>query len=160
VLPLWGAERNELKFMAVGPVAAIGQFAFLALAFASLTYLYVVSDFSVANVAQNSHSAKPLLYKISGVWSNHEGSMVLWVLILALFGAMVSIFGTNLPPGLRARVLAVQGWIGVAFLAFILFTSNPFLRLSPVPADGNGLNPSFISVMSASPWPSPSPSRR
>ncbi len=67
--------------------------------------------------------------------------MVLWVLILALFGAMVALFGTNLPPGLRARVLAVQGWIGVAFLTFILFTSNPFLRLSPVPADGNGLNP-------------------
>ena len=140
-LPLWGAGRDDPRFMAVGPVAAVGQFAFLAIAFASLTYLYVVSDFSVENVAQNSHSAKPLLYKISGVWSNHEGSMVLWVLILALFGAMVALFGTNLPPGLRARVLAVQGWIGIAFLAFILFTSNPFLRLSPVPADGNGLNP-------------------
>ena len=99
------------------------------------------SDFSVLNVAENSHTDKPLLYKITGVWGNHEGSMLLWVFILALFGAAVAVFGGNLPPALRARVLAVQGMIGVGFLLFILFTSNPFLRLDPAPADGNGLNP-------------------
>ena len=141
IVPLVGAARNDRSFMALGRAAAVGQFAFVAIAFLSLTYLYVVSDFSVANVAQNSHSAKPLLYKISGVWSNHEGSMVLWVLILALFGMMVSVFGANLPPSLRARVLGIQGLIAAAFLLFILFTSNPFLRVLPAPADGNGLNP-------------------
>ena len=101
----------------------------------------MTSDFSVANVVANSHSAKPLIYKISGVWGNHEGSMLLWALILALFGAAVALFGANLPDTLRARVLAIQALIGVGFLAFLLFTSNPFERLSPAPADGNGLNP-------------------
>ena len=86
-------------------------------------------DFSVPNVAENSHSAKPLLYKISGVWGNHEGSMLLWVLILALFGAAVALFGSNLPPNLKSRVLSVQGSIGFAFLLFIVLASNPFLRL-------------------------------
>src|SRR5207302_344305 len=104
-------------------------------------HAYAVSDFSLANVAANSNSTKPLLYKLSGVWSNHEGSMLLWVFILALFGAAVALFGQNLPPALRARVLAVQAMIGVGFLLFILLTSNPFLRLWPVPADGMGLNP-------------------
>jgi cytochrome c-type biogenesis protein CcmF len=102
---------------------------------------YVTSDFSVATVVDNSHSTKPLLYKITGVWGNHEGSMLLWVLILSLCGAAVAWFGTNLPPALRARVLAVQGMIGVGFLLFILLTSNPFLRLEPAPLDGNGMNP-------------------
>jgi len=101
----------------------------------------VTSDFSVVNVVANSHSAKPLIYKISGVWGNHEGSMLLWALILALFGAAVALFGNNLPDSLRARVLGVQALIGVGFLAFILFTSNPFERISPAPPDGNGLNP-------------------
>ena len=112
-----------------------------ALAFGCLTWAFVVSDFTVSLVVQSSHSAKPLLYKLTGVWGNHEGSMVLWVLILALFGAAIATFGDNLPPALRARVLAVQAMIGVAFLAFIVFTSNPFLRVFPPPADGNGLNP-------------------
>ncbi len=91
-------------------------------------HAYVTSDFSVLNVVENSHTDKPLLYKITGVWGNHEGSMLLWVFMLALFGAAVALFGDNLPPALRARVLAVQGMIGVGFLLFILFTSNPFLR--------------------------------
>ncbi|HBB84630.1 MAG TPA: heme lyase NrfEFG subunit NrfE, partial [Sulfitobacter sp.] len=86
-------------------------------------------------------SAKPMLYKISGTWGNHEGSMLLWVLIVALFGAMAAWFGGNLPPRLRARVLSVQAAIGVAFLAFILFTSNPFLRMGTPPFDGQDLNP-------------------
>ena len=93
------------------------------------------------NVAENSHSAKPLLYKMTGVWGNHEGSMLLWVLILALFGALVAAFGGNLPDRLKALVLSVQAWIAVAFLLFILFTSNPFVRLSPAPIEGNDLNP-------------------
>ncbi|MEO1293305.1 MAG: heme lyase CcmF/NrfE family subunit, partial [Pseudomonadota bacterium] len=107
----------------------------------ALTHAFVTSDFSVALVAQHSHSAKPMLYKVSGVWGNHEGSMLLWVLILALFGAMVGWFGTNLPVGLKARTLSVQAMIGIAFLAFILFTSNPFERLPIAPSDGNDLNP-------------------
>ncbi|MBT7526363.1 MAG: heme lyase CcmF/NrfE family subunit, partial [Rhodospirillales bacterium] len=139
--PLIGAQKNNAVLMDMGRMAAMAQFLFVALAFAALTHAFVVSDFSVAIVVANSHSAKPWLYKLTGVWGNHEGSMVLWVFILSLFGACVGTFGTNLPPTLRARVLAVQGMIGVGFLLFILTTSNPFLRLDPVPADGRGLNP-------------------
>jgi len=141
VLPLVGAARNDGALMELGRSAAVAQFGFVALAFACLMQSYVASDFSVRTVAENSNSAMPLLYKISGTWGNHEGSMVLWVLILSLFGACVATFGRNLPPPLRARVLAVQAMIGVAFLAFIVFTSNPFLRLDPAPPDGNDLNP-------------------
>jgi len=141
VVPLYGASRGEPALMALGGSTAIGQFALVALAFVALAHAYVTSDFSLATVAENSHSSKPLLYKITGVWSNHEGSMVLWVLILTLFGAAVAWFGTGLPPDLRARVLAVQGMIGAGFFAFILFTSNPFLRLEPAPLDGRGMNP-------------------
>jgi cytochrome c-type biogenesis protein CcmF len=140
-LPLIGAARQEPALVALARPAALAQFVFVGTAFFALMHAYAVSDFSVLNVAANSHSAKPLLYKLSGVWSNHEGSMLLWVFILALFGAAVALFGRNLPPELRARVLAVQAMIGVGFLLFILLTSNPFLRLVPVPADGNGLNP-------------------
>jgi cytochrome c-type biogenesis protein CcmF len=136
-----GARHRAGGPGALGEAAAAGHLLFLAISYLALTYAYVTSDFSILNVAQNSHSAKPLLYKISGVWGNHEGSMMLWVLILAIFGASVVFFGRNLPPGLRARVLGVQGMIGAAFIAFILFTSNPFLRLFPTPEDGNGLNP-------------------
>lgn len=141
ILPLIGASRGSVPLMASARSMASGQFVFVLIAFLALTYAYLVSDFSVYNVVQNSHSAKPLLYKITGVWSNHEGSMLLWVLILALFGFLVAAFGAALPPSLRARVLAIQGMIGAAFLAFILFTSNPFLRLANPPADGQGMNP-------------------
>jgi cytochrome c-type biogenesis protein CcmF len=122
-------------------MAAVAQLALVALSFVALTNAYLVSDFSVLNVADNSHSAKPLIYKIAGVWGNHEGSMLLWVLILALFGALVALFGTHLPASLRARVLAVQGSVGFAFLLFLLFSSNPFLRLANPPIEGSGLNP-------------------
>ena len=115
--------------------------ALVALAFAMLVAAYVVSDFSVATVAENSHSSVPLVFKISGVWGNHEGSMLLWALILALFGALVAVLGNGLPDRLHARVLSVQGLIATAFLAFIVFTSNPFLRLDPAPAEGQDLNP-------------------
>ena len=127
--------------MGVAQPAAIAQFIAILIAFGALTHAYVTSDFSVINVAENSHSLKPLLYKISGVWGNHEGSMILWVLILALFGFAVAQFGIHLPPTLKARVLSVQASIGVAFLGFILLTSNPFLRLNPAPIDGRDLNP-------------------
>ena len=140
-LPLVGASRGDVKLMALGRMAALTQAFLILLAFGALTQAYVTSDFSVANVVANSHSAKPLMYKISGVWGNHEGSMLLWALILALFGAAVAVFGNNLPQSLRARVLAVQALIGVGFLAFLLFTSNPFERLNVGPLDGNGLNP-------------------
>jgi len=141
VLPLVGAHRNERRLMAFADRAAIAQFVLIALSFAALTYVFVTSDFSVKLAAQHSHTAKPLLYKISGVWANHEGSMLLWVLILSLFGALVPVFGKGLPESLKARALAVQGMIGAGFLAFILFTSNPFMRLETVPLDGMGLNP-------------------
>jgi cytochrome c-type biogenesis protein CcmF len=141
IVPLLGAHRRDAAAMAVGSYAALGQLALIALAFGCLTYTFVTSDFSNSTAAANSHTAKPLLYKVSGVWGNHEGSMLLWVLILALFGAAVAHFGLNIPKTLRARVLAVQGAIGAGFLAFILFTSNPFARLSPAPLEGNGLNP-------------------
>jgi cytochrome c-type biogenesis protein CcmF len=141
VLPLVGAQRGESALMATAKPAALAQLALTALAFACLMHSFVVSDFTVKNVVMNSHSAKPMLYKVSGTWGNHEGSMVLWALILALFGGCVAAFGRNLPPGLKARTLAVQGMIGVAFLAFIVFTSNPFERVIPPPPDGNDLNP-------------------
>lgn len=140
-VPLIGAQRNDPALMALAQPTAIVQALFIATAFLSLTYAFVVSDFSVANVVENSHSAKPLIYKISGVWGNHEGSMLLWVLILSVFGGAVAVFGDNLPSRLRARVLSVQGMIGAGFLAFVLFTSNPFERIYPPAADGNGLNP-------------------
>ncbi|BAQ17977.1 heme lyase CcmF/NrfE family subunit [Methyloceanibacter caenitepidi] len=141
VLPIVGTRFNDPRLAAVSVPAAQIQFLLVCIAFAALTAAYVTSDFSVLNVWQNSHSAKPMLYKISGVWGNHEGSMVLWVLILALFGAAVATFGSNLPRRLQANVLAVQGSIAVAFLLFIVTTSNPFLRVDSPPFDGQGLNP-------------------
>ncbi len=140
-LPVIGARLNDRVLMGIAEPAALAQFVFVALSFAALTALYVTSDFSVLNVFENSHSAKPLIYKISGVWGNHEGSMLLWVLILALFGALVAVFGRNLPPSLRANVLGVQSWIAAAFQLFILATSNPFARLTPAPFEGRDLNP-------------------
>lgn len=141
IVPMWGARTGDVRMMATGEPAALAQFILLLLSFCALTYAYVTSDFSVANVTANSHSAKPLIYRISGVWGNHEGSMLLWVLILALFGALVAVFGGNLPSRLRANVLSVQSSIALAFGLFILFTSNPFLRLDPAPFEGRGLNP-------------------
>ena len=140
-VPLWGARTGDVRLMAVAPAVAIAGLVYVGFAFAALTIAYVNSDFSVLNVWQNSHSQKPLLFKITGVWGNHEGSMLLWVLILVLFGALVAVFSGNLPAGLRARVLAVQGWIAGAFLLFILATSNPFDRLENAPLEGRDLNP-------------------
>ncbi|WP_338548335.1 heme lyase CcmF/NrfE family subunit [Roseovarius phycicola] len=141
IVPLVGAHNRWSSWMATAEPAANLQFGLTALSFAALTYAFVTSDFSVQLVAQNSHSLKPMLYKVTGVWGNHEGSMLLWVLIVTLFGAFASWFGGNLPPTLKARVLAVQASVGVAFFAFILFSSNPFLRLPVPPFDGQDLNP-------------------
>src|SRR6476469_4868753 len=141
VLPLWGTRTRDQQLMAVAVPAAQIQFLLITISFSALMTAYVTSDFSLQNVWANSHSAKPLIYKIAGVWGNHEGSMVLWVLILALFGAAVATYGSNLPRELQANVLAVQGSIAAAFLLFIIPTSNPFIRLDPAPLDGQGLNP-------------------
>jgi cytochrome c-type biogenesis protein CcmF len=140
-LPFWGAHVRNGRLMAIAEPAAMTGLVLTLGAFLALMHAYVTSDFSVENVYINSHSAKPLIYKISGTWGNHEGSMVLWVLILAVFGAAVALFGDNLPATLRARVLAVQASIALAFLLFILLTSNPFERLSPAAIEGRGLNP-------------------
>lgn len=141
ILPLWGAYRNDGRLMALGEPAAVAQALLIAISFAALTYGFVTSDFSLRLVVDNSHTDKPMLYKIAGVWGNHEGSLLLWALCLALFGAAAAVFGNNLPASLRARVLGVQGSIGVAFIAFMLFTSNPFLRLENPPMNGHDLNP-------------------
>jgi cytochrome c-type biogenesis protein CcmF len=141
VVPFIGAQRGWGPWMAVAEPAAVAQFLFVGFSFAALTWAFVTSDFSLQLVTLNSHTAKPMLYKVTGVWGNHEGSLLLWVLILALFGAAAAWFGGNLPPALKARVLAVQAAVGVAFYAFILFTSNPFLRLETPPMDGQDLNP-------------------
>ncbi|HVK92137.1 MAG TPA: heme lyase CcmF/NrfE family subunit [Mycoplana sp.] len=146
LLPLAGTLRNDSSLMAVAPSSAVASFLLTVFSFGVLTFAYVTSDFSVLNVWENSHSMKPLIYKISGVWGNHEGSMMLWLLILAFFSALVASFGANLPERLRANVLAVQGWITAAFALFILLTSNPFLRLDPAPGEGKDLNPILQDV--------------
>ncbi len=141
VMPLVGAHKGWRGWMAIAEPAATVQFFLLGFSFAALTYAFATSDFSVRLVTLNSHTAKPMLYKITGVWGNHEGSLLLWTVILAFFGALAAWFGTNLPDRLRARVLGVQGSVGVAFLLFLLLTSNPFLRLETPPLNGQDLNP-------------------
>jgi len=141
VVPLIGAHRESSNFIAFGDRSAQLLFVLIALSFMALTATFITSDFSVKLAASHSHSLKPFLYKISGVWGNHEGSILLWTLMLALYGALIPVFGKHLPPTLKARAIGVQGLLAFGFLAFILFTSNPFERLNPVPADGLGLNP-------------------
>ena len=138
--PVYLARRDTGLAFQVAQRAAIVQLILVLLAFAALTYLFVRSDFSLAVVFANSHVAKPLIYKIAGVWGNHEGSMLLWVVIVAAYGAAYAHFSRH-KDAFAARVLVVQGWLGVAFLAFLLFTSNPFARLLPAPFSGQGLTP-------------------
>ena len=140
-LPLWGAQYGDRRLMAFGDLAAIAGLALLAFSFFALMQAYIASDYSLINVYKNSHHDKPLIYKIAGTWGNHEGSLLLWVLILALFSAAIVLWGRYLPKPLRARVLSVQGMISFGFLAFLLLTSNPFLRQFPVPMSGQSLNP-------------------
>lgn len=141
LLPLIGAQRRDARLMAMAVPLANGVLLAVLTAFIALTVSYAVNDTSVLNVVQNSHSAKPMLYKITGVWGNHEGSMVLWVLVLALCAGAVAGFGRELPSALQARVIAILGSVGAGFLLFILLTSNPFDRVWPPPPDGQGLNP-------------------
>jgi len=141
VVPMVGAARRDRVMMALAGPAAVVQFVLIALSFGALTYAYVIDDFSLEVVVGNSHTLKPMLYKVAGVWGNHEGSLLLWVLDLSFFAACVHWFGGNLPQVLKARVLAVQGSIGLAFLAFLLWTSNPFLRLAVPPMNGEDMNP-------------------
>jgi cytochrome c-type biogenesis protein CcmF len=140
-MPALGARNGDPVLMSMAAPAALAQFFFVAAAFIALTACYVVSDFSVLNVYENSNSAMPLLYRLTSVWGNHEGSMMLWVSILAFFGALVAVFGGNLPVKLKANALAVQAWIAAAFELFILTTSNPFLRIADAPFEGRDLNP-------------------
>ena len=140
-VPLVGASVRNRPLMDTAQSAALLQFGLVALAFATFMHAHIVSDFSVRNVFENSNTAKPMLYKVTGVWGSHEGSMMLWVLILTLFGALVATFGRPLPAGLRARTLAIQGLLGFGTLAFITGTSNPFDRLIPAPLEGRDLNP-------------------
>jgi cytochrome c-type biogenesis protein CcmF len=141
ILPMLGAVRGDASLMAFGRVAAQWQALLILAAFLLLMTCFARADFSVALVAQHASISQPLPYRLAATWGNHEGSMVLWVLILAMFGAGIGRYGANLRPSLQARVLSVQAMIGVAFLAFSLFTSNPFERLSPAPLDGAELNP-------------------
>ena len=140
-LPLIGAQKNMPSWIAIANPTAYIQLLLTSLAFGSLIHVYLISDFSVLNVVQNSHTAKPVIYKIAGAWGNHEGSLLLWVFILSLFGAAVALFGRNLPPAFKARVLAVQAMVALGFYAFMLLTSNPFERVLPAPLNGNDLNP-------------------
>jgi cytochrome c-type biogenesis protein CcmF len=141
VMPFWAARIGDPVLRGVAVPAALASFVCIAFAFGALTYAHVTSDFSVQNVFENSHALKPLIYKISGVWGNHEGSMLLWVLILALFGAIVALARDAVPATLRANTLGVQAAITFVFLLFILITSNPFARLNPAPFEGRDLNP-------------------
>ncbi len=141
VLPVWAARSGEPALRQATVQAALASFACVLFAFAALTFAHVTSDFSVQNVVENSHTAKPLIYKISGVWGNHEGSMLLWILILTLFGALVAVARNAVPPVLRANTLGVQGFITFVFVLFLVTTSNPFARVSPAPLEGRDLNP-------------------
>ena len=140
-LPMWGASRGDTALMSFGRTAAQLQGLLVGIAFAALARCFVMGDFSVSLVAQHSNVTQPVIYRFAATWGNHEGSMLLWVLILAIFGAGLARFGDGIREGLLARTLAVQGMIGAAFLAFLIFTSNPFARLDPAPFDGMELNP-------------------
>jgi cytochrome c-type biogenesis protein CcmF len=141
VLPLIGAQRKDESLMRSASVSAVTTFILTAISFMAITWSFYISDFSVRLVAAHSEISKPTIYKITGVWANHEGSMLLWVLILTLYAAAIAVFGKNLPLALKARVLAVQAMIGSAFMAFLIFTSNPFERLADAPLNGSGMNP-------------------
>ncbi len=141
IMPIVGTRSNDPVLMSIAAPAALAQFAFVAMAFAALGVSYVTSDFSVLNVYENSNTQMPLIYRLTSIWGNHEGSMMLWVSILTFFGALVAAFGTNLPVVLKANALAVQAWIAAAFELFILMTSNPFVRIPNAPFEGQDLNP-------------------
>jgi cytochrome c-type biogenesis protein CcmF len=140
-LPLLGAWRGDWRWIALARPAAAGQFAFVSFAFGCLLASFVASDFSVSYVAANSNSMLPLRFRVAAVWGGHEGSLLLWVQILALWTLAVAVFSRRLPAAMTARVLGVMAWISVGFMLFMLFTSNPFDRLLPAARDGRDLNP-------------------
>ncbi len=141
VVPLIGAAKNNATLMSLARPAALTQLLFVGLAYAALTHAFIVHDFSVLYVSQHSNLVQPLMYRISGVWGSHEGSLLLWSLILSIWTVAVAVYSRNLPEILMARVLSVMAMISTGFLAFMLFTSNPFERIFPMPADGSELNP-------------------
>jgi cytochrome c-type biogenesis protein CcmF len=141
IFPLAGAVKSNLAWMSLARPAAQAQAMLVAFAFGCLTWSFVTNDFSVSYVAMNSNSALPLHYRVAGVWGGHEGSFLLWCLILGVWMVAVSFFSAHLPQDMVARVLGVMGLLGAGFLAFMLFTSNPFERLFPAPPDGRDLNP-------------------
>ena len=141
ILPIVGAAKRRLAWMAIARPAAQGQFAFVTIALGCLAWSFYANDFSVQYVASNSNSKLPLAYRMSGTWGGHEGSLLLWVFMLGLWTTAVTIFGRRLPREMLARVLGVLGLVSCGFLLFMLLTSNPFDRLFPVPADGRDLNP-------------------
>ena len=141
VVPIIGAARNDTALIAMARPTALAQFLFVGISYAALTHAFIVHDFSVLYVANHSNLVQPLMYRISGVWGSHEGSLLLWALILAGWTVAVAVYSRNLPEILMARVLAVMGMISTGFLAFMLFTSNPFTRIFPAPLDGKELNP-------------------
>src|SRR5512134_2233245 len=140
-MPLAGAQKGIPAFVALAKPAAQGQFVFVAIAFGCLAWSFVNNDFSVVNVASNSNSSLPVHYRFAATWGSHEGSLLLWVLMLTVWTLAVTVFSRQLPPQMLARVLAVMAMISVGFLAFMLFTSNPFVRLLPAAGDGRDLNP-------------------
>jgi cytochrome c-type biogenesis protein CcmF len=140
-IPLIGAHRNDVAMISVARPAALAQLLFVGIAYAALTHAFIVHDFSVLYVSQHSNLLQPLLYRISGVWGSHEGSLLLWTLILAIWTAAVAVYSRSLPSVLMARVIAVMGMISIGFLAFMILTSNPFERIFPAPLDGRSLNP-------------------
>ena len=141
LLGLAGAARGDGVWMRAARPAARGQFVFVAIAFGCLTYAFVANDFTVGYVASNSNSALPLHYRVSGVWGGHEGSILLWIMMLCVWTLGVTLFSRQLPDDMVARVLGVMGLVSTGFLLFVLFTSNPFARVFPAPADGRDLNP-------------------
>jgi len=139
--PLIGASRGNSTWIALAAPAGQAQFIFVAIAFCCLGYSFITNDFSVLNVATNSNSQLPLHYRLAATWGSHEGSLLLWTFMLSLWTVAVSLFSRHLPEEMVARVLSVMGIVSVGFLLFMLLTSNPFTRLSPVPFDGRDLNP-------------------
>ena len=140
-VPLYGAQKNNLQLMQFSRYAVVAQFFFILVSFLALVYSFTIDDFSVRYIATNSNSALPMIYKISAVWGAHEGSFLLWLLILSIWSMAVAYFSKSLPISMTSRVLAVMGMLSIGFLLFIIFTSNPFERLFPAPMDGRDLNP-------------------
>ena len=147
IFPLWGAEKGHSQLMSLARPMTYGLFFTLTIAFAALFYLFAVNDFSVQYVVNNSNSSLPIYYRLSAVWGSHEGSLLLWIWLLTLWGAAVALFSKHLPQEAVARVLGIMGIISIGFLLFVLFTSNPFTRTFPdFPVDGRELNPMLQDV--------------